>query len=290
MKTIGFIDYYIDEWHAQNYPAFIAQSKYADQFKVSLAWEKFTPPGKMSLDAFCQKHGIAKAASIEQVIEACDCLIVLSPDNAEMHEELADLPLKSGKPVYIDKPIAPDLASARRLFEKAKAHNTPMMSCSSLRFGNEVIAAIKQIPNPDDLKQLTTRGPGVYGIYAIHQYEMVVAMFGTNAYAKRIKQVGIPQAPLLIIDYGNSRTASINLTPAAPFGLTGAYAATDGKLAGVVAANVSDFFPNFINSMCEFFNTKVSLVPEAQTLQIAALIEAGAKAIASPDQWIDVPQ
>src|SRR5690606_15025718 len=110
-----------------------------------LAWEKFTPAGKMSLDAFCQKHGIGKALSIKQVVDSCDCLIVLSPDNAEMHEELADLPLKSGKPVYIDKPIAPDLASARRLFEKARAHNTPMMSCSSLRFGNEVVAAIKQV-------------------------------------------------------------------------------------------------------------------------------------------------
>jgi hypothetical protein len=41
--------------------------------------------------------------------------------------------------------------------------------------------------------------------------------------------------------------------------------------------------------MCEFFNSKISLVPEAQTLQIAALIEAGAKAIATPDQWVDRP-
>ena len=23
MKTIGFIDYYLDEWHANNYPAWI---------------------------------------------------------------------------------------------------------------------------------------------------------------------------------------------------------------------------------------------------------------------------
>ncbi len=288
MKTIGFIDYFIDEWHAQNYPAFIAKSKYADQFKVTLAWEKFTPPGKMSLDKFCATHGIDKAASIQQIIDQCDCLIVLSPDNAEMHEELADLPLKSGKPVYIDKPIAPDLAAAKRLFAKAHAHKTPMMSCSSLRFGSELVQAANFIGDPDNLLQFTTRGPGKYSVYAIHQYEMLVTMFGAGA--KRIQQLGTAEAPLLIIDYGGGRTGSINLTPGAPFQFTGAKKNPDGSLAGIHAAQMGDFFDRFIEAMCDFFNTTQSLIPESQTLEIAALIEAGAKAIALPGIWVDVPR
>jgi hypothetical protein len=288
MKSIGFIDYFIDEWHAQNYPAFIAKSKFADQFKVTHAWEKLTPPGKMSLDQFCAKHSIAKAASIQQVIDSCDCLIVLSPDNAEMHEELADLPLKSGKPVYIDKPIAPDLAAAKRLFAKARAHNTPMMSCSSLRFGSELVQAGNFLGDPDNLHQLTTRGPGKYAVYAIHQYEMLVAMFGPGAL--RIQQLGSTEAPLLIVDYGNSRTGSINLTPGAPFQFTGAKKNPDGTLAALHAPAMNDFFDRFIEAMCDFFNTRQSLIPEAQTLQIAALIEAGEKAINLPGIWIDIPR
>ena len=31
MIKIGFIDYFLDEWHANNYPKFIAQ-KFGDEF------------------------------------------------------------------------------------------------------------------------------------------------------------------------------------------------------------------------------------------------------------------
>ena len=43
MKTIGFIDYYIDEWHALNYPQMIKDSTYRDEFELALAWEEHTP-------------------------------------------------------------------------------------------------------------------------------------------------------------------------------------------------------------------------------------------------------
>lgn len=39
MKTIGFIDYYIDEWHANNYPRMIRESSAGGQFDVTLAWQ-----------------------------------------------------------------------------------------------------------------------------------------------------------------------------------------------------------------------------------------------------------
>ena len=43
-------------------------------------------------------------------MEKSDCLLVLSPDNCEMHEELCQIPLRSGKRTYVDKTFAPDLA------------------------------------------------------------------------------------------------------------------------------------------------------------------------------------
>ncbi|MGI6383974.1 MAG: Gfo/Idh/MocA family oxidoreductase [bacterium] len=144
MKKIGFIDYFIDEWHANNYPKMIRESSLKDKFDVSLAWEEITPEGKKNLDQWCQEQQVGKAASIEQVVEECDCIIVLSPDNAERHEDLADLPLRSGKPVYIDKPIAPSLAAASRLFAKAQRYGTPMMSSSALRFGSALQKALDE--------------------------------------------------------------------------------------------------------------------------------------------------
>ena len=50
MKKIGFIDYYIDEWHANNYPNWIRESKYKDEFEVSYAYEMICPEGKTNID------------------------------------------------------------------------------------------------------------------------------------------------------------------------------------------------------------------------------------------------
>ena len=40
MKRIGFVDYYISEWHANNYPAWIeeANEKLGLDYKVAFAW------------------------------------------------------------------------------------------------------------------------------------------------------------------------------------------------------------------------------------------------------------
>ena len=51
-----------------------------------------------------------------------------------MHEELSQLPLKSGKPTYIDKTFAPDYPTAKRIFDLAEANGTPCYSTSALRY------------------------------------------------------------------------------------------------------------------------------------------------------------
>ncbi len=284
MKKIGFIDYYIDEWHANNYPQMIRGSKYKDRFDVALAWDEICPAGKKPLDQWCQEYKVQKASSIKQVIDECDCLIVLSPDNAERHEDLADLPLKSGKPVYIDKPIAPSLAAAKRLFEKAEKYKTPMMSSSALRFGSALENALSEKIKNEKVHFAATRGGGVFHIYAIHQIEMLVMALGAGA--KRIMQCGNEQANLMIVDYGDGRRGSLNLIPGIPFGMDIRY----GKDQAAALDTMDDFFPRFIDAMLAFFDTGKSAIPAAQTLEIAALIEAGQEGLKKPDHWVPVPR
>jgi len=281
-RSIGFIDYYIDEWHANNYPQMIRNSSLKDRFDVTLAWEKTTPAGKKPLDAWCKEQNVAQAKSLDEVVEKCDCLIVLSPDNAEMHEELADLPLRSKKPVYIDKPIAPSLAAAKRLFEKAEKHNTPMMSSSALRFGSGLENALADKIKSEKVHFAATRGGGVFHIYAIHQIEMLVMALGPGA--TRVMQCGNDQANLMIVDYPDHRRGTINLIPGVPFAMALQY----GKDQAVTIDNMDDFFPRFIKAMLQFFNTKKSPIPTAQTLEIAALIEAGQEALKTIDRWVTV--
>lgn len=283
MKKIGFIDYYIDEWHALNYPQMIKDSAYGDRFQVALAWEEITPEGKMPLGEYCAKFGVGKASSIEQVIEECDCLVVLSPDNVERHEDLTKLPLSSGKPVYVDKPFAESLASGRRMVERARAHNTPMMSSSALRFDSTVANALDTIGD-QPVNFVGTRGPGVWEIYAIHQVEPLVSLMGTGA--SRVMQYGTNGNQIMAIEYPDQRRAVFNQVDGFPFQFDVQYG--DG---GVVVVNdMSDFFPRFIEAMLKFFDTGESQVPTEQTLEIAAILEAGTAALQAPGEWVAVPQ
>ncbi len=68
MKKIGFVDYSIDEWHANNYPRWIRASSMADKFQIALAWEKTALPGKATLSEWCRTYEVGVASSLEQLI------------------------------------------------------------------------------------------------------------------------------------------------------------------------------------------------------------------------------
>lgn len=282
MKKIGFIDYYINEWHADNYPKMIRDSALGGEFEVALAWEETSREGRKPIDAWCADMGIGKADSIEQVIEQCDCLIVLSPDNPERHEDLSRLALASGKPVYVDKPFADSLAAGKRMVERAKASGTPLMSSSALRFDSTVASTLEMIGD-ERVKFVTTRGPGEFGTYSIHQIEPLVALMGTGA--RQVMQCGNEDSKLMVIDYGDDRRGVINLIPSHPFAFSVRFGDTGMKMVNEMA----DFFPRFIDAMLEFFQTGESSVPVEQTLEITALIEAGNAALKRPDEWVAVP-
>jgi predicted dehydrogenase len=240
-------------------------------------------PGRRTIDEWCKEMNIPRAASIQQVVDQCDCLIVLSPDNSEMHEELADLPLKSKKRVYIDKPFAPSLAGAQRLFEKADKYGTPLMSSSALRFGSALETALKDTIAGAPVHFVNTRGGGDFDIYLIHQLEMLVMTLGTGA--KRVMQCGNGQYHVMMIDYAYDRRGCVNLSWGMQYGMTINY----GEKKLVEINTMNDFFPRFIEAMLAFFDTGKVVVPKEETLEIVALIEAGTAALKKSDTWVSVP-
>ena len=133
---------------------------------------------------------------MEEVIEKSDVLVVLSPDNPEMHEELCDLPLQSGKLCYVDKTFAPDKAAAERIFANAKAHGTKCYSSSALRFSAE----LNEI-DTESICKIYSEGPGTYEIYSIHQIEPIVRLM--NARAKRVMFTGDEKHPAMVIEFAD---------------------------------------------------------------------------------------
>ena len=264
MKKIGFIDLFIDEWHANNYPNWFRTAPRAAEFELGYAWEEKPLDGRRPLAKWCAEFNMIPARSIEEVIEKSDCLCVLAPANPEVHERLANLPLQSGKPLYIDKPFADSKAAAERIFALAEKHGTPLMSSSALRYGDELISGKLQAMQPTLFS--TTGGGRSFDEYGIHQLEMIVSVMGTDV--REMKLTGDEEKLLVSLKYGSGNLAQMAYTPAMPFTVT----ASDGK-ATVIYPEMHNTFENLIAAMMEFFATGKSPIPKEQTIGIAALLE-----------------
>ncbi len=176
MIKIGLIDYFLDEWHADNYPKWIHDAS-GGEVEVLYAWGEIDSPrlGGLTNQEWTAKNNIRLCSSMDEVIELSDGICVLAPDNPETHERLCARPLMSGKPTFIDKTFAPDRASAERIFNVADRYSTPCYTSSALRFADEY-----QGIDAGQINFLSSTGGGNHVNYLIHQIEPLVLILGTS--------------------------------------------------------------------------------------------------------------
>lgn len=279
MKKIGFIDYYLDEWHANNYPELIEKLS-GGEYKVCYAYgEIASPVTGMTNEEWSKKYNIELLPTISEVVEKSDYLIVLSPNNPEKHEELCELPLKSGKLTYIDKTFAPDKATSIRIFETADKFGTKCYSSSALRFCTEW----KEIEK-DKISKIYSEGPGKYEVYAIHQIEPIVMLMESRA--KRVMFLGDETHPEMIIEFADGRFAHMyhRIDPEYSFKMTIADDENNAKIYQIK----SDYFELFVKALVEFFDTGICPVSHEQTIDVMGILEAANKAIKEPFTWVMV--
>lgn len=276
---IGFIDYFLDEWHANNYPTWLKEIDPDCQVAYAYAVTDH-PDGGLTTDAWCEKNGVTRCLTMEELVEKSDAVVVLSPDHCDLHEALCQVALRSGKPVYIDKTFSPNLAMGKRIFDLAEKHNTPCYSTSALRFADEYKAL-----DTDRITGITSIGGSIPEMYVIHQLEPVMMLMKTQA--KRVMALSSPEFYAYTVEFNDGRVVTLNqFQQGIPFTLNVAY-----KDGGAVVANAkSDFFKVFTANLAHFFKTGEIPVSHTETLQIMAVREAALKALSLPGQWILVEQ
>ena len=277
MLKVGFIDYYLDEWHANHYPQYIKEAS-GGKYEVSFAYGKIDSPiGGMTNKEWSEKYGIPLLNSIEEVVEKSDRIIVLSPDNPEMHEELCRIPLASGKLVYVDKTFAPDRQAAERIAAHAEKHHTKWFSSSALRFSTELEEIDKA-----SVHRIYSEGPGTYDMYSIHQIEPIVCLMESRA--KEVMFIGEKDHPSMLIRFEDGRIAEMHQSGGLPFRIVADNAENKSKVCEIQ----SDYFMLFIEALVQFFDTGIVPVPNTQTIDVIAIREAGIKAMQTPFCWTKV--
>lgn len=283
MKSIGFIDLYISEWHANNYPAWIkeANRELGFDYEVKYAWAKeyVSPVDNKNTDEWCEEMGVIRCQTIEELCEKSDVILILSPSNPENHLEFAEIALSYGKPTYIDKPFADTTENAKKIFDLALNFGTKFFSSSALRYADE-------ISDTENCVAITTLGGGgSVEEYIIHQAEMVVKTLGIGATEIKAQKITDGQYTFTV-KYADDRKAGMHFakggTPFAVILDKGEGLNTTYRLVE------SDFFKGLIKDILIFYKNGNVSFNVTETLEVNKIQVAAIKAKSNTDEWIKI--
>lgn len=285
MLKIGFADYYLDNWHANNYPGFLRDviARLGLDAQITHAYGLNPSPAGVTTRQWCEEQKVTAAASMRELVDSVDAILVIAADDSRWHEEVCALPLQSGKPVFVDKTFAPDVATAKRMFALAKSSDTPVFSSSAQRYCQSLLDY--QASHPERPKFVSTVGPHSLENYGVHQLEPIVALMGPGI--KRLKAFSVgPAVTQLILDYGDGRLASFMQSPQpwAEFN----FMVSDGETGQRLVSDDSNFYHNLARAILQFFAQGIPPVKPEETLEIVAVIETALTARNQPDVWFPV--
>ena len=282
-KLIGFVDYYINEWHANHYVEWIkdaANRLGGDEYEVKYAWAELEsdPMENMSTDEWCEKFGVEKCESIAELCEKSDYIIVLAPSNPETHLRLAEPVLKYGKNTYIDKTFAPDYATAKRIFDIAGEHGTKFFSSSALRYAPE-------LESTKGAASMTTTGGGsLFDEYIIHQAEMIVKSLGTDA--KRVRTDSFDDgSKIAYVEFASGREGKMMYAPDNSFTVAASF--EDGRSFSEKVTD-SEVFAKLMEDMLVFFESGKVSFDTNETLAVSAVREGAIKSYVQGGEWVEL--
>ena len=262
MKRIGLIDYYINEWHALNYPSFLEATKkeFKEDFQITDFYAEIDHPN-LSSDEYEKQYGVHKCSSLEELCNKCDYLMVLYPDNPERKFETIKKVIPFKKPVFVDKTFMNHYQEAKATFDLAEQYGTPLFTSSSLRYADEVKAL-------ENVESLLVIAPSVHlSDYWIHPLEIVVSKMGSGASRAKLSRSGVHH--MLNIEYPDNRTALIVIAEggnAQDFFISG-----NGKFKQNLIRCASPYFENEMKDILRFFLEKKPSFPKNETLEAMRL-------------------
>ena len=278
MKKIGFVDYYISEWHANNYPEWIKREneKLGTDYLVSYAWaeENLSPVYGETTDEWCGRMGVTRCDTIAELCEKSDVIIVLAPSNPEKHLQYAKEVLPFGKRTYIDKTFAPNLKTAEAIFKIAEQCGTQFFSTSAMRFADE----LNKLKGANNL--IITAGGGNFPEYMIHPVEMTVKLLEDSV--KKVKVEKLGEQRICHAETENGKRASIVYSPLEVTSIN-----CETKEGDYTHIDISsEFFIKLIEEIIKFFDTGLLPFDIKQTLEVMRFRDALLNAENADENWL----
>src|SRR5579884_1477951 len=222
-----------------------------------------------------KQYGIEIVPDIPALCSKVDAVLLESGDG-RIHLSQARLVFAAHKPVFIDKPLASTLEDAREIARLAKAAGVPWFSSSALRF-NSVVTSMKA----RDAFAVGVWGPGPMeehhqldlSWYGIHPIEMLYTLMGTGCEeVTRIVGGDFKSGSDVVVGrWKDGRIGTARMLR--PGGGYGAVVFRPGKIVQSPADLPFSYAP-LVRQIVTFFQTRKPPVPNEETLEIFAFMDA----------------
>ena len=223
------------------------------------------------------QYGVEIVPDIATLLSKVDAVLLESGDGRP-HLAQARPVFAAHKPVFIDKPLAATLADAREIARLAQAAGVPWFSSSSLRFG----AIGVQAGALTGITGVSTWGPGPLEPhhtmdltwYAIHPIELLYTIMGPGC--ETVTRTASADADVIVGQWKGGRLGTVRaIRPYSDYGAV----ITRGRETTVLhppAEEAADYHA-LVAAIVKFFQTGRPAVPNAETLEIFAFMDAAQK-------------
>lgn len=217
------------------------------------------------------KFGVEIVSDIPTLLGKVDAVLLESVDGRVHLAQFREI-ARAGKPVFIDKPLASTYEDAREIAALARKFGVPWFSTSALRYSSLL----------PDLKKGRVDGALVWGPgpleathqldlswYGIHAVEILYTLMGPGC--EEVSRIFAPDAEIVSARWKDGRVAAIRLVR--PYSGYGAVA-FEGKEIRQPPKDLYTGYRGLVERIVEFFRTRVPPVPEQETLEMFAFMDA----------------
>ena len=219
------------------------------------------------------KYGMEIVDTIEELCQKVDGVLLESVDGRP-HLKQAIPVIKAGKPLFIDKPMAGNLADVIEIFRLAKENNVPCWSSSSLRY----FPAIVEMKQKNEIGEvlgcnvyspcsIEEHHPDLYW-YGVHGVEMLFTVMGTGC--RNVRRVQTNSTEYVVGLWKDGRIGTYR-------GLkTGkrSYGVTIFGTKSIIEGNKYGGYEPLVVEIIKFFKTGKVPVPAEETIEIFAFMSA----------------
>ena len=219
-----------------------------------------------------QGLGVEIVDSIDELLGKVDA-VLLNTNDGRLHLEQALEVFRSGKPVFIDKPLAASLEDAIAIFAAAERHGVPTFTASSLRYTPDVQevrgGSIGRVVGADAFSPATLEAthPDLFW-YGIHGVEILFSVMGPGC--QTVVRLHSAGTDVVTCTWSDGRIGTFR---GLREGRTG-YGGTAFGTEGIRVMEYRGGYDGLTREVAAFFDSRVAPVPPEETLEIFAFMAA----------------